>query len=186
MQDMASQFSSQQIVAGTVKWFDTKRGFGFIIQDAGGADILLHANVLRNFGQSSVVEGARIEVTVEPSQRGLQAVAVRCITPPEMDSIEGFEDLRDISAEQLHAHPLEPARVKWFDRTKGFGFANVFGRPEDVFIHIEVLRRCGFADLQAGEAIAVRVIDGARGRLALLAAPWDDAAWDEVDGGNEA
>ena len=43
--------------------------------------------------------------------------------------------------------PLEPARVKWFDKGKGFGFANVFGRDEDVFLHIEVLRRSGLADL---------------------------------------
>ena len=183
---MASQYSWQRIVAGTVKWFDANRGFGFIIQDDGDEDILLHANVLRNFGQSSVVEGARIEVAVEPSQRGLQAVAVRSITPPDLDSIEGLEDLRDISAKEFHARPLEPARVKWFDRNKGFGFANVFGHSDDVFLHIEVLRRCGFADLQAGEAIALRVIDGARGRLALLAAPWDDAARNGADSNGEA
>ena len=68
-----------------------------------------------------------------------------------------------------------PARIKWFDKAKGFGFANVFGRPEDVFIHIEVLRRSGFADLQPGEAVTMKVIDGRRGRLATLVAPWDAA-----------
>ena len=41
----------------------------------------------------------------------------------------------------------------WFDKAKGFGFANVFGRDEDVFLHIEVLRRSGLADLQPGEAV---------------------------------
>lgn len=178
---MARQHRLVQAVAGTVKWFDANRGFGFITQDDGGGDILLHANVLRNFGQSSVVEGARIEVTTEQSQRGLQAVAVHTITPPAIAPIDGFEDLQEISSEELYARPLEPARVKWFDRSKGFGFANVFGRPEDVFVHVEVLRRSGFADLQPGEAIALRVVDGARGRLALLAAPWDDAVWNEAD-----
>ena len=54
----------------------------------------------------------------------------------------GFEDL---DPEVMRAAPLEPARVKWFDKAKGFGFANVFGQPEDVFIHIEVLRRSGLA-----------------------------------------
>ena len=38
-------------VTGRVKWFDPARGFGFIVDEAGGSDILLHANVLRNFGQ---------------------------------------------------------------------------------------------------------------------------------------
>ncbi len=73
------------------------------------------------------------------------------------------------------ALPLEPARVKWFDKGKGFGFANVWGKPEDVFIHIEVLRRSGFADLAAGEAVCLRVIDGRRGRMAAQVVAWDMA-----------
>ena len=39
-------------VEGLVKWFDPTKGFGFVVPDSGGPDILLHANVLRNFGQS--------------------------------------------------------------------------------------------------------------------------------------
>ena len=37
----------------------------------------------------------------------------------------------------------QPGRIKWFDKAKGFGFANVFGKSEDIFVHIDVLRRCG-------------------------------------------
>ena len=69
-------------------------------------------------------------------------------------------------------------RVKWFDKVKGFGFANVFGRPEDVFIHIEVLRRSGFADLGPGEAIGLRVIEGKRGRMAAQVTSWETALKD--------
>jgi CspA family cold shock protein len=71
---------------------------------------------------------------------------------------------------------MEPARVKWFDKGKGFGFANVFGRPEDVFIHAEVLRVSGFADLGAGEAVALRIIEGRRGRMAVQVISWEGAA----------
>jgi len=39
-----------RFVAGTVKWFDPAKGYGFVVGDGGGSDILLHANVLRNFG----------------------------------------------------------------------------------------------------------------------------------------
>ena len=39
------------VVEGRVKWFDVGKGFGFIVSDDSGPDILLHANVLRNFGQ---------------------------------------------------------------------------------------------------------------------------------------
>ena len=50
------------IVSGLVKWFDPVKGFGFVLADEGGPDILLHANVLRNFGQGSVADGAAFVV----------------------------------------------------------------------------------------------------------------------------
>ena len=81
----------------------------------------------------------------------------------------------ELTAAYLAACPLEPARVKWFDKIKGFGFANVYGRSEDVFIHIEVLRRSGFADLQAGEAVCLRIFEGERGRMAAQVCAWESA-----------
>ncbi len=71
--------------------------------------------------------------------------------------------------------PLLPARVKWFDKAKGFGFANVFGSSDDVFLHVEVLRRSGLADLQPGEAVTLRVTDGARGKMAAQVMSWEAA-----------
>lgn len=165
----------QTPIRGKVKWFDPSKGFGFIVASSGGPDILLHANVLRNFGQSSVAEEAAIEVIVQDTPRGRQAVEVLHIEPPSAPAAGGLEDIAQLDPETLAAIPLVPARVKWFDKAKGFGFANVFGRPEDVFIHIEVLRRSGFADLQPGEAVSLKVINGRRGRLATLVAAWDAA-----------
>lgn len=159
---------------GSVKWFDPGKGFGFIVSDTGGPDILLHVNALRNFGQSSVCDRAGIEVSVQQTQRGLQAVEVFSVLPP---ACEGCADMpeTDMLEADILALELEPARVKWFDKIKGFGFANVFGRSEDVFIHMESLRRSGFADLQPGEAVGLRVADGERGRMAMMIAPWETA-----------
>lgn len=161
-------------IRGSVKWFDPAKGFGFIVAESGGPDILLHVNALRNFGQSSVCDNAGIVVTVQQTQRGLQAVDVLEITPPLDGDGENADPLG--SDNSLHADlPLEPARVKWFDKVKGFGFANVFGRPEDVFIHMEVLRKSGFAELQPGEAIGLRIAEGERGRMAVAIASWETA-----------
>jgi len=160
---------------GHVKWFDPVKGFGFVVADSGGPDILLHANVLRNFGQSSVADNAGIRLIVQKTERGQQAVEVLEIEPPIDAGSAGLADLVGIDEEELRSAPLEPARVKWFDKGKGFGFANTFGRDEDVFVHIEVLRRSGLADLQAGEALAIRVIEGKRGRMATEVCGWEMA-----------
>ena len=161
-------------VRGSVKWFDPATGFGFIVADSGGPDILLHVNALRNFGQSSVCDRAGIVVSVQQTLRGLQVVDVYEITPPVDDDRPAVLGAEPVAAEHAHLR-LEPARVKWFDKVKGFGFANVFGLPEDVFIHMEVLRRSGFAELQPGEAVGLRIVDGERGRMAVAIAPWESA-----------
>ena len=164
----------QRRVVGFVKWFDPSKGFGFVVAEEGGPDILLHANVLRNYGQSSVADGAGIEVIAQATPRGVQAIEVISIDPMAGEAHEdgersGFAEPVDMSL------PLEPARVKWFDKAKGFGFANIFGRPADVFLHVEVLRRSGLADLQPGEAVSLRVVEGKSGLMAVQVASWEAA-----------
>lgn len=95
------------------------------------------------------------------------------ITPPEPAG--GVLDVPAEVVAELQRHPVQPARVKWFDKGKGFGFANVFGRSEDVFVHIEVLRQSGLADLQAGEAVGLRIAEGKRGQMAVQVVAWDVA-----------
>ena len=177
---MSEEDEVMQIVHGRVKWFDPSKGFGFIVSDQTDADILLHANVLRNFGQGSVADGAGIEVRVQRTQRGVQAVEVVRIDPPEGVVVPFGEDAAQMVSEDILALALEPARVKWFDKGKGFGFANVFGKPEDVFIYAEVLRVSGFADLAAGEAVALRIIEGKRGRMAIQVVSWEAAAREQT------
>jgi cold shock protein len=173
---MTDKEEAVQIVHGRVKWFDPTKGFGFIVSDEADADILLHANVLRNFGQGSIADGAGIEVRVQRTNRGVQAIEVTRIDPPEGAAFPLGEETAQLLGTEVLALPLEPARVKWFDKGKGFGFANVFSRAEDVFIHAEVLRVSGFSDLSAGEAVALRIVDGRRGRMAVQVVSWEIAS----------
>lgn len=160
-------------VSGVVKWFDPVKGFGFVVSDMGGPDILLHVNVLRNFGQSSIADGSKVVLIAQKTERGVQATEVISVEPPEGQPAAELSDIAELNAADVALAPLEPARVKWFDKGKGFGFANIFRSREDVFLHIEVLRQSGLSDLQPGEALAMRVIDGKRGRMAAEVQAWE-------------
>jgi len=178
---VAEDLNSMYHVQGLVKWFDPVKGFGFVVADDGGADILLHVNVLRNFGQSSIADGSAIEILTHRTERGVQAIEVVSITPPERGDTPVLTDFIELDIGDLNDIPLEAARVKWFDKGKGFGFANLFGQSEDVFLHVEVLRQSGLADLQPGEALAMRVIDGKRGLMAAEVLAWEMAVSDEEE-----
>ncbi len=164
----------QQHVTGRVKWFEPAKGFGFIVSDTGGPDILLHANVLRQFGQGSVVDGSVIEFDMQDTERGLQATQIIAITPPA-DMTAPLREMLELPQDYVAQHPTAPARAKWFDKAKGFGFANVFGSDEDIFIHADVLRNSGLTDLQPGEAIGLRLVDGERGPVAIEVVDWEVA-----------
>ena len=75
--------TNHQTLSCHVKWFDPKKGFGFLIPDQGGPDILLHANVLRNAGRGSIADGVRLEAVVGQDGERWQAIAVTAIHPGE-------------------------------------------------------------------------------------------------------
>ncbi|MGD8310924.1 MAG: cold shock domain-containing protein [Chromatiales bacterium] len=172
--------STEDAVMGHVKWYDAVKGYGFVVPDGGGPDIMVHASCVRAFGKMTLAEGARVQLRAVKGQRGLNASEILEVEePPAGASDEKMADHTrptEYLGAELEAGPLVPARVKWFDKQKGFGFVNVFGNDEDVFVHMETVRRCGFQDLASGEGMAVRTVRGPRGLMVAELRLWETAA----------
>lgn len=172
----------QNNIQGRVKWFNAAKGFGFVISDEPGPDILIHINVLRAFGHSTITEGSRIELVAQESPRGLQATEVISVAPAEDPTYHEPHYAPPTHAVDDSATDgqFRPARIKWFDKTRGFGFVTIFGSATDVFVHMETLRQCHISDLQAGEAVAVRVAEGPRGKMVAEIRPWESVLLNET------
>ncbi|MFY1831526.1 cold-shock protein [Myxococcus fulvus] len=65
------------MATGTVKWFNDAKGFGFIAQDDGGADVFCHHTAILADGHRSLSEGQKVEFDVTKGPKGLQAANVR-------------------------------------------------------------------------------------------------------------
>jgi len=162
--------------AGTVKWFDATRGFGFVVADGEAGDILIHFSILRDHGRRSLPEGARVECLAVRRERGLQArrlisFDLSTATGPDLDLLSAPRDRVDPLQLAEEAGAPEPVRVKWFNRLKGYGFLVRESDSADVFVHMETFRRAGLLDIEPDQKLTARIADGRKGPLAVSVSP---------------
>lgn len=148
---------------GRIKWFDTVKGYGFVVPESVegmvlNQDVMMHVSCLRAHGENSADEGARIVCDVVERERGWQVLNI----------IEMDRPKTAIMRDAGEAMVFERAVVKWFNAAQGFGFVNRLSDPADIFVHISVMRKAGLDTLETGMEIEIVTGTGQKGENVLF------------------
>lgn len=145
-------------VIGRVKWFDSAKGYGFVVAESSSdaaltGDVMLHISCLRDYGEHYADEGAKIVCDAVRKDRGWQSVHI----------IE-MERPKAVVAQEKGLRPeYETVTLKWFNRARGYGFVLRDGQEVDVFVHAVALRKAGYEEIEPGTRIDVVIEAGAKG-----------------------
>jgi cold shock protein len=159
---------------GTVKWFNSAKGFGFIQPDDGGSDVFVHVSAVEGAGLRGLNDGDIVSYELEQDRRSgkLSAGQLQVLgsgPAPERAPRDGGFDRPQRSFDRAprsfdgprsggggSRDPAGPGSgvVKWFNSTKGFGFIQPNDGGGDVFVHISAVEQAGLRGLDEGQAVS--------------------------------
>lgn len=138
---------------GTVKFFNSQKGFGFIQQETGGEDVFVHISAVERAGLEGLGEGQELEFNLvdrggKISAQDLQIVGD--VVPVESRGPSPSGD-RPAAPQRELTGEKATGTVKFFNSMKGFGFLVRDDGQPDAFVHISAVERSGLTAINEGE-----------------------------------
>lgn len=159
---------------GTVKFFNTAKGFGFISPDAGGVDVFVHISAVHQAGLDGIDEGDQVEYELEQDRRSGKVTAVGLVVTGRT----AVSSRRSAPVRPDRAARAEPfsrqvvgsgqGTVKWFDPVRGFGFITPGEGGLDLFVHVSAVERAGLPGLKEGQPIAYDLEPSRNGKTSAI------------------
>lgn len=154
---------AQASAKGTVKWFNSTKGYGFITLENGG-DAFCHASALAAVGAQNVPPGATVVCDLQESPRGLQVVTVHSLDTSTADPMPARRPRpAGATRDPGPSGPMVDGHVKFFNDQKGFGFVVPDDGGGDVYVHASALRRSGISALASEQRIRFCTRQGMKG-----------------------
>jgi CspA family cold shock protein len=147
---------------GTVKWYNSTKGYGFITLESGG-DAFCHASALAELGIPNIPPGATLICDLQESQRGLQVVAVHSIDISTAAPPPRRGPKPDGATGGAPPGPMVDGKVKFFNEQKGFGFVIPDDGSGDIYLHATALRRSSIQTLNPDQKIRYSTRQGMKG-----------------------
>ncbi len=161
--------------SGIVKFFNAQKGFGFIVQDAGGEDVFVHISAVEQAGLTGLAEGQPLKFTLVDRGGKISAsdlviegdplpVPERAGGAPGAPGGPGGDrgPQRQLTGERASG------TVKFFNAMKGFGFIQRDDGQPDAFVHISAVERAGLPSLNEGDRLEFELEVDRRGKYAAV------------------
>lgn len=145
---------------GTVKFFNSQKGFGFIQQDDGGEDAFVHISAVERAGLAGLAEGQTLEFNLVDRGGKISAQDLQIVGDiiPVTDGGSGGGDRPERAERPASGAPQREltgdkatGTVKFFNAMKGFGFLVRDDGQPDAFVHISAVERSGLQAINEGE-----------------------------------
>lgn len=160
---------------GVVKFFNSQKGFGFVVRDDGGEDVFVHISAVEQAGLTGLAEGQPLGFTLVDRGGRISATELKIEGEPLPVEDRGPPRDRDGPRAGAAGGPQRQltgekatGTVKFFNAMKGFGFIQRDDGQPDAFVHISAVERAGMPTLNEGDRLEFELEVDRRGKYAAV------------------